>query len=65
MLTLFDAAGNVLAENDDVNEDFSSRIEFTWTAAHTGTFYARMRHYNGRIAGDGVNTVTCAPPSAR
>jgi hypothetical protein len=56
VLTLFDAAGNVLAESDDVNypEDLSSRIEITWTAAYTGTFYARVQHFNRRVAGDGV-----------
>jgi murein DD-endopeptidase MepM/ murein hydrolase activator NlpD len=56
VLTLFDAEGNVLAESDDVNypEDLSSRIEITWTAAYTGTFYARVRHFNRRVAGDGV-----------
>jgi hypothetical protein len=56
VLTLFDAEGNVLAESDDVNypEDLSSRIEITWTAAYTGTFYARVQHFDHRVAGDGV-----------
>jgi len=50
------ATDTVLAEDDDVNypEDLSSRIEFAWTAAHTGTLYARVRHFDSRTAGDGV-----------
>ena len=55
VLTLYDADGTtVLAENDDIAypDNLASRVE--WIAGRDGWLYARVRHYNGRIAGNAV-----------
>jgi hypothetical protein len=55
VLTLYDADGTtVLAENDDIAypDNLASRVE--WIAERDGWLYARVRHYNGRIAGNAV-----------
>jgi len=55
VLTLYDADGaTVLAENDDIAypDNLASRVE--WIAQRDGWLYARVRHYNGRIAGNAV-----------
>ncbi len=55
VLTLYDSDGaTVLVENDDVAypNNLASRVE--WKAQRDGWLYARVRHWDGRIAGNGV-----------
>lgn len=55
VLTLYDSDGTtVLAENDDIAypDNLASRVE--WKAQRDGWLYARVRHWDGRVAGNGV-----------
>lgn len=55
VLTLYDSDGaTVLTENDDIAypENLASRVE--WKAQRDGWLYARVRHYDGRVAGNAV-----------
>jgi uncharacterized protein YneR len=55
VLTLYDSDGTtVLVENDDIAypDNLASRVE--WKAQRDGWLYARVRHWNGRIAGNAV-----------
>lgn len=56
VLTLYASDGTtVLAENDDISDSIASRIE--WIAQQDGWLYARVRHYDSRIAGNAVTYV--------
>ncbi|MBC7228220.1 MAG: phosphodiester glycosidase family protein [Thermoflexales bacterium] len=55
VLTLYDADGTtVLAENDDIAypDNLASRV--AWVARRDGWLYARVRHWDGRVAGNAV-----------
>jgi len=55
VLTLYDSDGTtVLAESDDIDypQNLASRVE--WKAQQDDWLYARVRHFNGRIAGNAV-----------
>ncbi len=55
VLTLYDSDGTtVLAENDDIAypDNLASRV--AWIAQKDGWLYARVRHWDGRIAGNAV-----------
>lgn len=55
VLTLYDSDGTtILAENDDIAypTNLASRIE--WIAQRDGWLYARVRHWDNRIAGNAV-----------
>jgi hypothetical protein len=52
-LTLYDRdKGTQLAFNDDADSSLASRI--TWQAPATGTYYARVRHWNPAAGGCGT-----------
>lgn len=53
MLELYNANGDLLAANDDVDAGLNSRIMFTSPA--TGRFYLRVRHWNASAGGCGTS----------
>ncbi|MBI5933810.1 MAG: peptidoglycan DD-metalloendopeptidase family protein [Chloroflexi bacterium] len=58
----------LIASNDDFNNTLASQIE--WTAPQTGTFYARIQHWNPNAGGCGtsynivLSEVTAPKPGA-
>ena len=48
VITIYDAAGNVLASNDDNGTDFYSTLEF---AASAGTYYVAVSGYQDSVSG--------------
>jgi hypothetical protein len=52
VIELYDASGNLLAENDDYGPGLASQI--VQTLARPGAYYVRVRHYNSTRYGDGT-----------
>jgi hypothetical protein len=54
VLTLYDANGNKLAENDDIVAGVNLASRIFWTAPQSGFVYLRVQDFDNRVAGSGV-----------